>query len=153
MIIFIANHWELWLKGGLITLHGIWPLAATVCCRDKFLNWHFLERSVLRVSASREPNIHIVCIRCTCNDTLMRSPEDRPLACHSLDLITHFVWIPKNQHHVHCIFYVISAPVRSTSAFGVAIIKSVYITKAAINTLMVIDHELQNLIHLFWIRH
>ena len=67
------------------------PLAATVYCCDKFLNQHFLEHSVLRVSASRGPNIRLLCTRRTCNDTLLRSPEERPLLSHSLDLITHCV--------------------------------------------------------------
>jgi hypothetical protein len=72
---------------------------------------------------------------------------------HSLDLITHCVGIPKNTTYVRCILYAISGPVGSTSAWGVAIIISVYITLAANNTLMVIDQDLQNLIQLFWIRH
>jgi hypothetical protein len=60
---------------------------------------------------------------------------------------------PKEPTYVHCIFYAISSPVRSTSAFGFAMIKSLYITNASINTLKVIDQELQTLIQLFWIRY
>ena len=74
----------------------------TPCCHivlsRQIFKLLFLEQSVHRVSASRGPNIHLLCARRTCNYTLSRSPEVRPPICHSLELIAYCFGIPKNQH-------------------------------------------------------
>jgi hypothetical protein len=73
------------------------PCCYSVLSRQNF-KFAFLEQCVLRVSASRGPNIHLLCTRRTCNYTLLRSPKERPPIWYSLDLITHCVGIPMNQH-------------------------------------------------------